>query len=86
MQATVDAAKLTLMNEEGAIKDCIVDGPISLDMALSREACIQKRANRKIMGDADILVFPNIESNNMSWKFITLTTFFTLIIISQRSR
>ena len=73
MQATVDAEKLTLMNEQGAIKDCIVDGPISLDMALSKEACIQKRANRKIMGDADILVFPNIESNNMSWKFITLS-------------
>lgn len=74
MQATVDAEKLTFMNEEGLIKDCIVDGPISLDMALSREACIQKRANRKIMGDANVLVFPNIESNNMAWKFITLST------------
>lgn len=73
MQATVDAEKLTFMNEEGVIKDCIVEGPISLDMALSKEACIRKRANRKIMGDADILVFPNIESNNMSWKFITLS-------------
>ena len=70
MQATVDADKLVKMNEEGKIKNCIIDGPLSLDMAISREACIQKRANRKIMGDADILLFPNIESNNISWKFI----------------
>ena len=38
MPATVEAAELTKMNEEGLIKDCIVDGPLSLDLAIDPEA------------------------------------------------
>ena len=38
MPVTVEAAELTRMNEEGEIKDCIVDGPLSLDIAIDRAA------------------------------------------------
>ena len=42
MPCTVDADKLSQMQDEGKIKDCIIDGPLSLDMAISREACEHK--------------------------------------------
>ena len=42
MPATVDAAELTKMNEAGDIKDCIVDGPLAFDLAISREAAEHK--------------------------------------------
>ena len=75
MQCTVDAAELTKLNQQGIIKDCIVDGPISLDMAIDREACEHKGAlNRAITGDADILLFPDIHSNNIAAKFVGFTT------------
>ena len=75
MRCTVDGKKLTEMNENGEIKNCIIDGPMSMDMAISREACEIKGAlNRKITGDADILLFPDIHSNNLSAKFVAHTT------------
>ena len=75
MQCTVDAAELTKLNKEGKIENCIVDGPLSLDMAIDKEACIHKGAlNRDITGDADILLFPDIHSNNIAAKFVAHTT------------
>lgn len=71
MPVTVDAAELTKMNEEGKIKDCIVDGPLSLDIALYKEAAEEKGAlDRKIAGDADILLFPDIHAGNLVYKAI----------------
>ena len=75
MKCTVDADELTKLNKKGEIKNCIVDGPISLDMAISKEACEHKGTlNRQITGDADILLFPDIHSNNIAGKFIAHTT------------
>ena len=77
MPATVDAATLTKMNEEGKIPGCIVDGPLSLDMAISREASKHKKAlNRKIAGDADILLFPDIHTGNVAYKMLVHTAHF----------
>lgn len=71
MPVTVEAAELTKMNEEGKIKGCIVDGPLSLDIALYREAAEEKGAlDRKIAGDADILLFPDIHAGNLVYKSI----------------
>ena len=61
MPVTVEAAELTKMNEEGKITGCIVDGPLSMDLAIDPEAAKHKGAtDRKIQGDADILLFPDI--------------------------
>ena len=69
MPATVDAVELTKMNEEGKITGCIVDGPLAFDLAISREAAEHKGAtDRKIVGDADILLMPNIETGNVLYK------------------
>ena len=77
MPVTVEAAELTKMNEEGKIKNCIVDGPLSADLAIFPEAAIHKGAtDRKIQGDADILLFPDIHAGNIAYKFIVHTTEF----------
>ena len=69
MPVTVEAAELTKMCEEGQIKDCVVDGPLSLDLAIDPEAAKHKGAtDRKIQGDADILLFPDIHAGNQVYK------------------
>ncbi len=71
MPVTVDAAELTRMNNDGEITGCIIDGPLSLDIAIDKEAAIEKGAqNRKIVGDADILLFPDIHAGNLVYKAI----------------
>jgi phosphate butyryltransferase len=71
MPVTLDAAELTRLNEAGEIKDCIVDGPLSLDIALYKEAAEEKGAlDRRVAGDADILVFPDIHAGNLTYKAI----------------
>lgn len=71
MPVTVEAAELTKMNEEGKITGCIVDGPLSLDIALYKEAAEEKGAlGRKVAGDADILLFPDIHAGNLVYKAI----------------
>ena len=72
MKETVEADKLSKMNDNGEIKGCIVDGPLSLDLAIDPEACILKKINnRKIQGDADILIFHDIHSANYIYKTFT---------------
>ena len=71
MPVTVDAAELTKMCEEGQIPGCIVDGPLSLDLAIDPEAAKHKGATeRKIQGDADVLLFPDIHAGNLVYKAI----------------
>ena len=62
------------MNEKAAIRGYIVDGSLSLDMAISKKACIKKNAtDRKINGDADVL-FPSVESHSIAWQFLMYTS------------
>lgn len=71
MPVTIEAAELTRLNEEGEITGCIVDGPLSLDLAIDPEAALHKGATgRKIQGDADILLFPDIHAGNLVYKAI----------------
>ncbi len=72
MPVTVEAAELTRLNEEGEIKNCIVDGPLSMDLAIDPEAAKHKAGaeDRKIVGDADILLFPDIHAGNLTYKTI----------------
>ena len=69
MPETVEADELTRMNERGEIEGCIVDGPLSMDLATCPEAAQHKGATgRKIVGDADVLLFPDIHAGNILYK------------------
>jgi phosphate butyryltransferase len=68
MQATVDAAALTVMNQRGQIPGCIVDGPLGLDNAISAIAAEHKGIHSEVAGRADILLVPTIEVGNVLYK------------------
>ena len=68
MPATVDADALRQMNERGEIANCIISGPISFDIAVSKSAAMAKGYTGSIHGNADILLFDNIEAGNNTIK------------------
>lgn len=76
--STLEAATITKMNQRGQIKGCIIDGPLALDNAVSREAAITKKITSPVAGMADILVCPEIESANMLAKSTTYFADFRL--------
>ncbi|MCD8510792.1 MAG: bifunctional enoyl-CoA hydratase/phosphate acetyltransferase [Bacillus sp. (in: Bacteria)] len=71
MQATLDAASLTQMSKRGQITDCVVDGPLGLDNAISEESASQKGISSEVAGRADILMAPSIEVGNVLYKSLT---------------
>ena len=66
--ATIEAAMLAKMADRGQIKGCIVDGPLALDVAIDKESVEIKGLVSPVAGDADCLLFPNIESGNVFYK------------------
>jgi len=68
MPDTVDAARLKEMNKKGEIKNCIVEGPISYDLTMSKESAEIKGFESPVTGDADILLVPNITTGNILGK------------------
>ncbi len=68
MQATLDAAALTMMSQRGQLTDCVVDGPLGMDNAISKEAALHKGISSPVSGEADILLVPDIEAGNILVK------------------
>ncbi|MBK7173228.1 MAG: bifunctional enoyl-CoA hydratase/phosphate acetyltransferase [Bacteroidales bacterium] len=68
MPACVDGAMLAKMSDRGQIQGCIVDGPLSLDCAIDKESVEIKKVTGPVAGDADCLLFPNIEAGNVFFK------------------
>ena len=74
MPTTVEADELRQMYKNGKITGCIVDGPLSLDLAIDPEAAKHKGAtDRDIQGDADVLLFPDIHAGNLVYKCLVHT-------------
>ena len=71
MQACVDAAIIAAMGNRGQISDAYIDGPLSLDIAIDKETAEIKKLKSDVAGDADCLLFPNIESGNVFYKCCT---------------
>ena len=67
MPACMEAAALAKMVDRGQIRGCIADGPLALDVAIDNESVEIKKLVSPVAGDADCLVFPNIESANVFW-------------------
>lgn len=68
MPACMEGAALAKMCDRGQIAGCIGDGPLALDVAIDKESVEIKKLSSPVAGDADCLVFPNIESANVFWK------------------
>ena len=68
MPACMEAAMLAKMCDRGQIPACIGDGPLALDVAIDKESVEIKKLSSPVAGDADCLMFPNIESANVFWK------------------
>ncbi len=71
MEDTENWALISKMNERGQIKDCIVDGPLALDNAISEYAAKKKGIQSEVAGFADILIVPNITVGNVFGKALS---------------
>lgn len=68
VQSTVDAAILSKMGERGQITDALIEGPMALDVAIDVESARIKNIYSTVAGNADCLVFANLESGNVFYK------------------
>ncbi|MEA3446292.1 MAG: bifunctional enoyl-CoA hydratase/phosphate acetyltransferase [Bacteroidota bacterium] len=66
--SSVDAAIISKMADRGQIKGAIVEGPLALDLAIDKESAEIKKMDNPVAGDADCLLFPNIETGNVFYK------------------
>ena len=70
MPATIDASALTLMNRRGQIGGCYVEGPIALDVPLSKFAADRKGISSPLAENTDIFISPDIEAANILYRAI----------------
>lgn len=68
MEATLDAALLSKMNQREQIRNCIIDGPLAFDNAVSLESAKLKGIKSEVAGDTDLLLMPDIEVGNVLYK------------------
>lgn len=71
MPVTIDAAALCKMADRGQLTNCLVDGPLAFDNAISLEAARIKGIVSEVAGDPDILLVPDVEAGNMLAKQMT---------------
>ncbi len=66
--STLDAAALCKMAERGQITGGVLDGPLAFDNAVSALAAKIKHIESPVVGQADILIAPDLEAGNMISK------------------
>jgi phosphotransacetylase len=73
MPESVEAAEISRRGRAGEFGDCIVEGPLSFDLAYSSAAAARKQIGAEVAGAADIMIFPNLLSANLTVKAIMYT-------------
>jgi phosphotransacetylase len=71
IQSTLEAAALCKMADRGQITGALLDGPLAMDNAISKEAAAIKKITSAVAGDADILLVPDLEAGNILAKQLT---------------
>lgn len=66
--SSMDAAEIAGLAMSGSIENAIVEGPLSMDLAVSPEAAKVKGLKSKVVGQADLIVVPTIETGNTLFK------------------
>ena len=69
--SSVEAAALSEMGQNGELAKALFQGPLALDVAIDPESVKIKKLTGPVAGDADCLLFPNIESANVFFKAAT---------------
>ena len=69
--SSVEAAALSEMGQNGELAKALYQGPLALDVAIDPESVKIKKLTGPVAGDADCLLFPNIESGNVFFKACT---------------
>jgi phosphate butyryltransferase len=72
MPVTTEAAVISKMADKGQIRNCLIDGPLSMDVAVVPEVARQKGVESPVAGQADILIVPNIETGNGTYKAMSM--------------
>jgi phosphotransacetylase len=68
MQSSIDASIISKMGDRGQIKGALIDGPLSLDASIDMESAQTKGIGGEVAGDADCLLFPNLDAGNVFYK------------------
>lgn len=71
-QNSIDYAVMCKMADRGQIKDCIMDGPLDIFLACDKKSVKIKGVPTPVGGEADILLFPSLESCNPFYKGLAL--------------
>lgn len=71
-QNSIDYAVMCKMADRGQIRSCIMDGPLDVFLACDPKSVETKGVETPINGDADILLFPSLESSNPFYKGLML--------------
>ncbi|MCK9329187.1 MAG: phosphate acyltransferase [Candidatus Cloacimonetes bacterium] len=69
--SSTDAFELVERSKKGVFKQSLISGPMGLDLAIDEVAVKIKGFKSDVAGNADILLFPNIESGNVFYKTCT---------------
>lgn len=72
MPVTVEGAAISKMVDKGQIKNCLIDGPLSWDVATVPDVAREKGATSEVAGQADIVIAPNIETGNAIYKAMSM--------------
>jgi phosphate butyryltransferase len=71
MPITTQANEIVQHLKSQILHSCIIEGPLPLDLAISKKSLLHKGLKSEINGDADLLVVPTIEAGNIFGKSIT---------------
>ncbi len=71
-QSSHDYEAMCKMSKDGQFPDCIMDGPLDIFLACDNKSIEIKGVDTPINGDADILLFPSLESSNPFYKGLML--------------
>jgi phosphotransacetylase len=70
---TLEAAELQRRNQAEEWPECVVQGPLSFDLAYAASAADKKRVAGPVVGAADVMLFPDLTAANLTVKAIMYT-------------
>jgi len=73
MPETVESVEICRRGRQGDFGDCVIEGPLSFDLAYAADAGAKKRVEGSVVGAADVMLFPNLLSANLTVKAIMYT-------------